>query len=236
MTRWFRAPAACALALLLVASAPRAAKPARATLRLDGERTAVSWTDGDSFRIREGPHRGRTARVVDYNTLEAYGPVHRWGTWSARELLGVALAAVPIAASGEWECTSLGKDDAYGRLLVRCPAAARALVERGNAMVFAIDAAPDPALLAAQHEAQKARLGMWKGGVPARILTSVHSAAEGEGYDRLADTRTGTTSVVKPARVYATCEEVCRGEGTDRSCMVYVPYERRYRNRPPCLM
>jgi len=28
-----------------------------------------------------------------------------------------------------------------------------------------------------------------------------------------------------------TCQEVCEGQ----SCMVYVPYERRYKEKPECL-
>jgi hypothetical protein len=31
---------------------------------------------------------------------------------------------------------------------------------------------------------------------------------------------------------YRECEEVCDGD----SCMVYVPYERRYKNQPNCLV
>jgi len=36
-------------------------------------------------------------------------------------------------------------------------------------------------------------------------------------------------------RVYRPCEEVCVGEGAERACMTYVPFARRYRDRPACL-
>jgi hypothetical protein len=107
-------------------------------------------------------------------------------------------------------------------------------------MVFAVDAPAEERLLAAQRRAGAARLGMWAGGVPPRVPSSVHSADEpGLGprgaYDRIVDTRTGAAVAQPHDRTYRTCEEVCVGEGRERACLLYVPFERRYRNRPACL-
>jgi endonuclease YncB( thermonuclease family) len=229
-----------ALALLAAAAPAGARDRARqgAEIELDGAPTAVRWTDGDTIRIQSGPWRGRSARLEGYNTLETYGPVHRWGTWSPHDLLALARAAAPVAASRRWTCVSSGREDRYGRLLVACPGAALELVRRGLAMVYAIDGPADPALLRAQEEAQRRGDGLWSRGVPRGIVTSVHSAAEspsGSAYDRVVDTTTGAAAARRHALRYRTCELVCEGEGVNRTCMVYVPFERRYRHRPACL-
>lgn len=236
------------LAPLLLAAAVLAANPAAArrrssppaTVVLDGERTSVRWTDGDGFRILSGPRRGASARLRGVNALEAYGPVHRFAGMSGDRLLALARTTSSLAAAREWRCTADGPRDAYRRLLVDCPDAAEALVRAGHAMVFAIDRPPEPALVEAQRAAQRERAGMWAGGAPPLVPTSLHSAAErdpsGGGYDRIADTRTGETAVRRHGRTYAVCEEVCVGEGAERACMTYVPYERRYRDRPACLL
>jgi endonuclease YncB( thermonuclease family) len=207
---------------------------------LSGERIPVRWTDGDTFRVRGGRFVGRAARLVGVNALETFGPVHRFGGMDGRALLAIAKGTAPLAASRTWRCETDGALDAYGRILVSCPDAAEALVRAGYAMVFAVEGPPAPALLEAQRAAQAARAGMWAGGVPTRVPTSLHSAGErGLGprgaYDRIADTRTGVAAVVPHARTYATCEERCVGEGPERACMTYVPFERRYRSRPACL-
>jgi len=207
---------------------------------LDGERVAVRWTDGDSFRVLGGRWRGRNARLEGYNALEAYGPVHRWGSWTREGLHAIAGASAGLAAREVWACRTGGRADRYGRLLVSCPGAAEALVRAGHAMVYAVEGPGDPALLEVQREAQRRGAGMWAGGVPAGIVTSVHSADEadlgtGGAYDRIADTGTGRTRTLRHDRVRRTCQEVCHGRGPDRSCMVYVPFARRYRDRPACL-
>ncbi|HUL60138.1 MAG TPA: thermonuclease family protein [Anaeromyxobacteraceae bacterium] len=238
---------AAAAAVLLLARPAAGAGDSRAPshaaageVTLEGERVAVRWTDGDSFRILDGRWRGRNTRLEGYNTLEAFGPVHRWGGWTRDGLYAIAAASAGLAAREAWACRTGGRPDRYGRLLVRCPGAAEALVRAGHAMVYAVDAAADPALLDAQRDAQRRGAGMWASGVPAEIVTSVHSADEpdlgpGGAYDRLADTRTGLTRTLRHDRVYGTCQEVCHGRGEDRSCMVYVPFARRYRDRPACL-
>jgi len=229
--------------LLLVAAGPAWARHRHrprptSTVVLDGAPCAVRWTDGDTFRILDGALRGLSARVVGYNTLESYGPVHRWGGWSREELLGIAGAATPVAAASRWTCANAGGVDRYKRLLVSCPDAAAALVSRGLAMVYAVDAPADGRLLALQREAQRRGQGMWAKGVPPAIPTSLHSAAEnprGRAYDRVVDTATGVATTREHSRSYAMCEEVCWGGG-GRACMIYVPFERRHQHRPRCLM
>ncbi len=243
--RVHRAVAASLAAALVALARPAEARPAgrggvRGTLLIDGEQAQVRWTDGDTFRILSGPHRGRRARLVGVNALETFGPVHRIGAAERGMLLAVARRSAELAASAGGRCETDGRADRYGRLLADCPEAARALVRAGHAMVFAVDAPPDAGLLALQREAQRARLGIWAGGAPPLVPTSLHSAAEqGLGlrgaYDRVADTRTGVAGAQAHARVYRVCEEVCVGSGPDRACMTHVPVERRYRNRPGCL-
>jgi endonuclease YncB( thermonuclease family) len=230
----------------VAALAPRAAEgarggaDARGSVVLDGARTPVRWIDGDTFRIERGPRAGRLVRLSGVNALETYGPVHRIARLRGPALLRLAREAAPLLAAGAWRCETDGAADGYGRLLVSCPAAAKALVEAGLAMVFAVDEPADAALLAAQRQAQARRVGLWAKGVPPAIPTSLHSLGErGLGprdpYDRVVDTATGIAEVRTHRRTYAPCEEVCVGEGALRACLAYVPYDRRFRNRPSCL-
>jgi len=210
------------------------------TVLLDGQRTQVRWVDGDTFKVDSGPLQGFSTRLSGYNTLETFGPVHRIGAASPQALWALAKAAAPLLARTEWRCSTLGQRDGYGRALVACPEAAAMLVRAGQAMVFAVEGPADPALLAAQREAQAARAGLWAGGVPPELLSSLHAAGEkGLGakgaYDRVVDTRTGKATARPHRRAYATCQEVCLDAGPLPSCMTYVPYERRYHDRPACL-
>lgn len=245
-----RARLPAVLATLLVAVAlggpgsaearARRAKGARGTILLDGRRTEVRWTDGDSFRVDSGPLRGFGTRLVGCNALESYGPVHRIGTLTPGALHAIARSSASLLARTAWRCDTTGRRDGYGRALVACPDAAAALIRAGHAMVYAVGGPADPALLAAQREVQAKGAGMWAGGVPPEILTSVHSAGEkGLGrrppYVRLVDTRTGVSRVRVHGEAYRICEEVCVGAGSARSCLVYVPFERRYRKRAECL-
>jgi endonuclease YncB( thermonuclease family) len=217
-----------------------AAAFARTTIALAGEKVEVRWTDGDTFKILSGRHAGRSARLEGVNALETFGPVHRWGGLPAAFFVELAKQSAALAATSPGPCELLARGDRYGRLLVSCPDAAETLVRFGHAMVLAVDGEPDPALLALQREAQRGGAGMWSGGVPPRVPTSLHSADEPDlgrdgAYDRVADTRTGRTAVERHARRYATCEERCVGDGAERACLVYVPYALRYRNKPDCL-
>jgi micrococcal nuclease len=88
------------------------------------------------------------------------------------------------------------------------------------------------------HQAQRARRGVWAKGVPDSILTALHSRDEDKdgkyptAANRMLNTQTGEAVLHKHMDTYQTCEEVC----VEDSCMVYVPYERRYKDQPPCLV
>jgi endonuclease YncB( thermonuclease family) len=205
---------------------------------LNGERTKVLWSDGDSFDVESGPYEGQGTRLVGFNTLEAYGPVHRWGSWKREELFDIAKSAAALAASEEWDCTTAGEPDAYGRLLVDCPKLARVMAREGVGLAYAVRGRPAPRVLDAMHQAQRARRGMWAKGVPDTILTALHSRDEDTAgkyptsVNRVLDTHTGEAALRKHLDTYQTCEEVC----VEDSCMVYVPFERRYKDQPPCLV
>src|SRR6185295_19243287 len=129
---------------------------AEGTIVLNGERTEVNWTDGDSFKIRDGQYKGAGTRLQGYNTLEAYGPVHRWGGWTAQELFELAEESAPHAAEKTWDCRTDGNKDGYGRLLINCPELTRRMVLDGYAMVYSVDDKPvDAELLALQQQAIK---------------------------------------------------------------------------------
>lgn len=205
---------------------------------LDGVRTAVHWSDGDSFDFKSGPYQGKGTRLVGFNTLEAYGPVHRWGRWTREELYDIAKSGSALAAREVWECTTQGAPDGYGRVLVDCPKLAREMALEGVGMAYAVFGKPPPRVLDAMHQAQKAGRGMWAKGVPSHVLTSLHAWGEDTSgrfptaANRVLDTATGETFMRKHMDSYKTCEEVCM-EG---SCMVYVPYAHRYRDQPRCLI
>lgn len=229
------------LLALGVAFAAAGGKRAKGTIILNGQETAVAWSDGDSFKLKSGPYAGRGTRLVGFNALESFGPVHRWGRWTPPELYALATSAAGVLASGEWTCTTDGKEDGYHRLLVSCPDAAVAVISKGLAMAYAVEGqAADPAALEAQREAQRAGVGIWAKGIVAGIVTSVHSADEdgadgGQAYDRVVDTRTGQALRRAHTQRYETCQEVCHETDGEQSCMIYVPFERRYRHKPDCL-
>lgn len=209
------------------------------TVSLNGEVARVRWSDGDTFRLKDGAHKGTSARLSGFNTLEDYGPVHRWGSFTKDELFALAKAPEKLLAARGFQCRSDGQKDGYGRLLVECPDAAMTLVSEGLAMVFAVEGVPDETLLASQQQAIFAKKGIWEKGVPSVVVTSLHSlgeseSKEGEAYNRVVDTKTGIASVRKHQERYETCQEVCEG-GDAGSCMTYVPYERRYKKKPDCL-
>lgn len=228
---------------LLVWGSPAEAKP-KPTVTLDGETIEVYWNDGDSFRVSSRSHKGLKVRIGGYNTLENHGPVHQWGRWTKGQLLHLAYQAKDVANGHKWACFRVLKDgkpqkDHYGRTLIECPDLATELIEAGLAHVFAF--APDdvdPIQLEKQLRAQKEGVGMWALGVPAGIVTSAHSAdekpneKEWRAYNRTANTRTGLMSKVEHDSVYPECTDVC----FQGSCLLYVPFKRRYGNdRAPCL-
>ena len=213
-----------------------------AFITLNGERTQVRWSDGDSFKFLEGTYEGSGVRLTGYNTLESYGPVHRWGDWTAQELFDIARTSKYQAASQEWTCTTDGERDGYNRVLVSCPEAAMYMVGVGHAHVFGFDEGVAPRLLRVQKEAMKQGVGMWAKGTPTFLITSLHSADEeyaqqqGSAYNRVAHTGTGESHKREHGDNYGICEEICLPEGPEKgSCMTYVPFERRYRNKAECL-
>ncbi len=212
--------------------------PGRGTILLGGVEEPVVWSDGDSFTFLAGPRAGRGSRLQGFNTLETYGPVHRWGEWTASELLAFAKDSARVAASEVWKCTTQGLPDKYGRLLVECPDLRRHMIRTGVAHVYPFDQDPDPELVELQLKARLDELGMWAKGRPELILTSVKPAtADGSGNDWYVNGRTGESGRRGHQDEYGVCEEVCieplRGKG---SCLVYVPYEQRYgETRADCL-
>lgn len=205
------------------------------SIELNGVVVQCRWSDGDSCKIKTGSQAGHGVRLMGYNSLESYGPVHSWGDWTPHELSVQAKSLAAIAAKTTWKCEwKDNKTDHYNRLLVRCPDLIEFMVGEGHAHLFEIDSKPTAKALAAQQAAIKAKKGIWAKGAPAAIITSLHSVTEkheGESYNRVADTKTGIARQVKHTAEYSTCQKVCM-EG---SCMVYVPYKNRYKNRPKCL-
>ncbi|MDP1829310.1 MAG: thermonuclease family protein [Archangium sp.] len=209
---------------------------------INGTRTEVRWTDGDSFKFKDGVYKGIGTRLVGYNTLEAYGPVHQWGEWTGAELFTLAKASSQVAAAQEWECTSDGKVDGYKRLLVRCPKLAVEMARAGHGLAYAVDGEkPDPAVVAAQAEAMKEKRGMWAKGGTNGVITSLHSVGEDgdeeqtEAYNRVVDTRTGQALKRKHGDRYESCQNVCLETDGQKSCMIYVPFRHRYQGQPDCL-
>lgn len=248
MTRLHTLISLLVLAFLTMSGHPEAlakrGESGKATINLDGVPEVVNFNDGDSFRIIKGPRKGQKARLVGYNTLEAYGPVHFWGHGHGWDFYNINKQDIVLAAKGGWECSSLGTADGYGRILVLCPELRKQMILEGYAHVYAYgDEEPDPELIEIQLKAQNERRGMWKYGIPAAIVTSVHSIDERSSddhlaperdtsYNRLADTRTGKTFTVEHKQVFKPCDVFCHSG----SCMLYVPFDRRYgKDRPACL-
>ena len=205
------------------------------TINLDGVLIEVRWNDGDSFLLMGGSHEGSRARVMGYNTLESYGPVHSWGDWSAEELYWQAKQASKYAASRTWHCTADSKRDHYGRLLIRCDDLIEFMVSEGHAHLFEIGRTPNPKHLAAQKAAIASKKGLWRKGVPEGLITSVHSLDERQqdaSYNRIASPMTGMAQKFSHAHTYKTCEKVC----LQGSCMIYVKFKQRYGDdRPACI-
>ena len=183
---------------------------------INGRATPVYFNDGDSFRPQAGPFKGAQSRLSGFNTLESFGSVHSWGTWTARELWVVAKLATKNAQHGVWHCETDGKKDGYGRLLMICKDLAKSHILQGFAMVMSVDEKPgDGELLEAQRNAIEHRRGMWAHGVPSYVLSSLHSTSEGGGkdgktYNRLISTIDGHSEKWLHTDDYAECKKVCR--------------------------
>lgn len=212
-----------------------AAPSGQGRVTIDDQPYDVVWSDGDSFRITTGTKRGLRVRLLGYNTLESYGPVHKWGDWNEWSLYKIAKNAKVLAASQNWECNSQGKVDRYKRLLVRCPQLIKAMIKTGTGHLFEVKGTPLAEDLKLQAEAILARQGMWAKGAPEGLVTSVHSQAENPdepSYNRVASLKTGMANKSLHSDTHDLCKWVC----AQGSCMRYVPYQRRYGDkRPDCL-
>ena len=193
---------------------------------LDGVEQQVHWDDGDTFKVLEPPF---TARLMGYNALESYGPVHRFGP-GEQVLFQLSKKATDLARSKTWECTTKPGDGGYGRRPVDCPKLRKQLLEAGLAHPFSVDGPAPAGDLASQAVAIKAKLGMWSAGPVQSIITSLHSMSENDGdstkptYNRILNVKTGEASPKYHSETYSTCSWVCQGD----SCMLYVPYKLRY--------
>ena len=221
---------------LLALGAPAAHASPRQHVTIDGSLVEVRWSDGDSLRFLSGRLRGEKARLMGYNTLESYGPVHKWGEWSEWELYKVAKSAREVAERKAWICEVGEERDHYGRYLMRCPELTETMLREGIGHLFEVIGDPPPALLQLQLDAIKEQRGMWRKGAPEGLVTSVHSASEMKedepAYNRVATLRTGRANKVFHQETYEQCRWVC----AQGSCMLYVPFELRYGDkRPACL-
>ncbi len=204
-------------------------------IHLDGKEVSVYFNDGDTFQMFHGAGQKTSARLKGYNALEAYGPVHQWGTWKAEELYQNAEEATREARAGHWTCTTEGTKDKYGRLLANCPDLAKHLISKGLAHAMFVGADDyNQELVDVQQQAIHSKVGMWAKGVPDYILTSVHSSAEkelnGKAYDRFVSVHDGRSSVVNHSNAYSSCEKIAYSpnEHETASSMIYVPFEKRY--------
>jgi micrococcal nuclease len=211
-----------------------ASSKTKQVIDLDGQPERVNWGDGDTFTVMEGARKGFKARLKGYNTLESYGPVHFWGEGHGWDFHRVHKAATAVARGSKWKCRTEDSGGGYGRALVSCPDLQEKLITDGLAHVYAFKEEADPKLLALQHKAQAGKRGMWKFGVPAGLVTSVHSVDEkkggdgdGDSYHRVTDTKTGQTWTVTHSAVYRPCDVFCEAG----SCMVYIPFDARYGDR-----
>ncbi len=223
-----------------VRSVPRPSRddPGLGEIVLNGAEIPVLWSDGDSFIFLTGPRAGLETRLQGFNALESYGPVHRWGDWTREELFDVAMESRDLSASRVWTCRARGGKDSYDRLLVECPDLRAAQLTAGLGHLYPFDRDPDPDELALQTEARMDERGMWAKGRAEVVLTSVKPAEPGgSSGDWFVNGRTGESGRRGHTDSYKICEEVClkpiRGRG---SCLVYVPYERRYEDKPSCLL
>lgn len=206
--------------LLSISSADSAAWAIPATrVFLNGRPSPVYFNDGDSFRVLAGPLQGTRARLAGFNTLETFGGVHRWGTWTPKELFWNAKKATLNGQRGVWHCESKDmKRDTYGRILWHCTDLGVDQVRQGLAHAMSVNYMPArPPFMAAQLDAIKHKRGMWAHGVPEYILTSIHSKGEGGGrdgktYNRLVSSRDGHSAKWEHNVHYKKCEWVCSKE------------------------
>ncbi|OGQ26464.1 MAG: hypothetical protein A2138_03500 [Deltaproteobacteria bacterium RBG_16_71_12] len=207
------------LAALVVFTALSHAAAARAEpltkVFINGSATPVYFNDGDSFRIHAGPFKGTQSRLSGYNTLESFGPVHTWGSWTEAEMYAIAKMATHEAQQGVWNCEGDGKKDGYGRLLLFCKDLAIQLIGLGLAHTYSVNQEPgDPDLLKVQREAMAAKRGLWAHGIPRFIVTSLHAKSEGGDKEGVTSNRLISTTDAHSEKWvhnddYQECQKVC---------------------------
>jgi endonuclease YncB( thermonuclease family) len=206
-----------ALAVLAITGFAGEAQAQTSLVRLNGVSTPVYYNDGDTFRALAGPLRRRPFRLAGFNTLESYGPTHRWGGWHYKELYVLAKLGTYNARRGFWSCAAdPAEKDGYGRLLADCPDLRESQLRRGFAHIMVIDEEPSRTDVLAQREAIVHRRGIWAKGVPSVVLTSLHSADERfdstNNYNRLVsplDGYAGDEIKWRHQENYSECQEVC---------------------------
>ena len=216
-TRWKLVPflTAAVIGAFAASSTPTvtAAEP-QTKVFINGKPAPVFFNDGDSFRVLGGTYKATKARLAGYNTLESYGAVHSWGDWTEKEMYVIAKMATLRARKGVWHCETDGDTDTYGRMLLWCPDLAVDLVRNGYAHAMSINDDPGkPELVEAQRLAIQEKKGLWAHGVPAFILTSIHSVEEdvdGHGtYNRLVSSDDAHSVKWKHTTRHSECDKVC---------------------------
>ena len=206
---------------------------------LDDVQLQAKWDDGDTFSayVQDGEQKKKIkARMNGYNTLESYGPVHSWGDWTEQELYVFAKESGVVADAGQWNCIDLKTGGGYGRLLVDCPDLRSQLLREGYAHPFAVENPAPSKDLEDMKFAMDNKKGIWEKGVPQFLITSLHSQAEHpetnedgsykkNAYNRVCDLQNGQCAVREHNDTYEVCQKVC----IEDSCMLYVPYENRYK-------
>ena len=200
--------------MLMVSTAHHAEATPKTRVTLNGKSAPVFFNDGDSFRVLAGSLKGSKARLAGFNTLESYGAVHSWGSWTKKELYALAKMGTYNAREGVWVCTSDLSKDTYGRYLWDCPDLVVDQIKKGYAHAMSVTAEPaKPAAVAAQHDAVKNKRGIWAHGVPEYVLTSIHSATERSddrpSYNRLVSSVDGHSLKWKHRDTYEECDDVC---------------------------
>ncbi len=186
----------------------------RTSVSLNGQVSPVFFNDGDSFRVLSGEYKGSKARLAGFNTLESYGAVHSWGTWTKKELYALAKMGTYNAREGTWECISDLSTDTYGRYLWICPDLVVDQIKKGYAHAMSVTSESAGAdAVAAQKDAVKNKRGIWAHGVPEYVLTSLHSVEEQSSdratYNRLVSSVDGHSLKWKHTDKYEECQDVC---------------------------
>ena len=118
-----------------------------------------------------------------------------------------------MRAAGSGAAPGINASTATGGLF-KCPELAIHMIRAGMAHAMTVTAEPSPeAYLEVQRDAMKNRRGMWAGGVPKYVLTSLHSVDEKPNqnwaYNRLVSTHDGHSERWIHGETYGECDKVC---------------------------